>query len=186
MSGHSKWANIQHRKGAQDIKKGKIFGQISRQIRSAVREGHSGDPNFNPTLRTVLEKARQANMPKENVQRAIDRGLGKGAGGNVQEAVYEGYGPGGVAILATGITDNPNRTGTDVRTAFSRNGGSLSGPGSAMYLFKRDHEGGYECVAPMNLEDSAVIEQLEELVDALHELEDIEEVFTSAVWPTEE
>jgi YebC/PmpR family DNA-binding regulatory protein len=186
MAGHSKWANIKHRKGAQDIKKGKVFGQLSRLIRSTVREGGTGDPNFNPNLRLALDKARQANMPKENVERAIDRGLGKGASGNMNDVVYEGYGPNGVAILATAITDNPNRTGTEVRTAFSRHGGNLAGPGSAMFMFSRGTEGDYTCTMPMTIEDEAMQEQVQELIDALLELDDVEEVFCSAVWEGQE
>jgi YebC/PmpR family DNA-binding regulatory protein len=186
MAGHSKWANIKNRKGAQDEKKGKIFGQLSRHIRSAVREHNSGDANANPALRLALDKARQANMPMVNVQRAIDRGLGKGAGGQLQEVTYEGYGPGGVGLLVIAVTDNLNRTSTDVRTAFSRGGGSLSGPGSVMYMFERGAEGEYVCKMPIAVEDETVQGQLEELIDSLREKEDVEEVFCAGVWEGQE
>jgi YebC/PmpR family DNA-binding regulatory protein len=129
MSGHSKWNNIKNKKAATDAKKGKVFGYIGRQIRVAVKEGGSGDPNTNPSLRMALEKAREANMPRANVDRAIERGLGKSKGGNViEEVVYEGYGAGGVGFLVSSVTDNRNRTGAEVRGLFERYGGSLGGP----------------------------------------------------------
>lgn len=179
MSGHSKWSNIQQRKGAVDAKRAKNFGIISKLIRIAVKQGSSGDPKFNPGLRVVLEKARSANMPHVNIERAIQRGLGKSASGaSIQEIVYEGFGPGGVAILAVGITDNPNRTAAEVKFAFSRNGGSLGGPGSAMYMFKRDTDGGYTCTMPLEI-DEATAGSLMELIDAFRALDDIEEVYVA-------
>src|SRR5260221_2417488 len=135
MSGHSKWNNIKNKKGAADIQKGKLFSQLSKQIRVTVREGKSGDPRFNPSLRLVLDKARAANMPKENIERAIDRGLGKGKGGDIREVVYEGYAPGGAGLLVVAHTDNNQRTAGEIRFLFSKAGGSLAGPGAAMYLF---------------------------------------------------
>lgn len=177
MAGHSKWNNIKNRKGAQDTKRAKVFGQVSKLIRIAVKEGGSGDPKFNPGLRVVLDKARAANMPTANIDRAIQRGLGKSASGaSIQEIVYEGFGPGGVAVLAVGLTDNPNRTASEVKYAFSRNNGSLGGPGSAMYMFKRDNDGGYVCTMPLEVDDSNTGSLLN-LVDALRELDDIEDVY---------
>jgi len=184
MSGHSKWNNIKNRKGAQDKKKGKIFGQLARQIRTAVKEGKSGDPAQNPTLRTILEKTREANMPKENIQRAIDKGLGKGAAGLVQEIVYEGFGPGGVGILVTAVTDNVNRMSAELKTAFSRSGGSMGAPGSVMYMFNRSVSGeeGYICTMPIPVDDENIQQQLQGLIDVLLEIEDTEEVFCAGVW----
>ncbi|GIK83515.1 MAG: putative transcriptional regulatory protein [Patescibacteria group bacterium] len=180
MAGHSKWHNIQQRKGVVDAKRAKVFGQISKLIRIAVKQGGSGDPKFNAGLRVVLDKARAANMPMVNIDRAIQRGLGKTAsGGSIQEIVYEGFGPGGVAILAVGLTDNPNRTAGEVKFAFSRNGGSLGGPGSAMYMFKRDPEGGYVCTMPLEV-DEETAGQVLDLADALRELDDIEDVYLAA------
>ena len=180
MAGHSKWNNIKNRKGAQDQQRAKIFGNISKLIRIAVREGASGDPKFNPGLRVILEKARAANMPSGNIDRAIQRGLGKSAtGATIQEIVYEGFGPGGVAILAVGLTDNPNRTASEVKFAFSRNGGSLGSPGSAMYMFKRDAQGGYTCTMPLDI-DEKTAESVLELADSLRALDDIEDVYLAA------
>ena len=188
MSGHSKWNNIKNRKGAQDEKKGKVFGQLARQIRAAVREGKSGDPAQNPTLRTILEKTKEANMPKENIKRAINKGLGKGAAGLVQEIVYEGFGPGGVGMLTTVATDNVNRMSSELKNAFSKAGGSMGAPGSAMYMFNRSSGGeeGYICVMPIPIEDESTQRQLQELMDALLEIEDVEEVFCAGVWGSKE
>lgn len=179
MSGHSKWNNIKNRKGTQDKKKSREFFLVSKMIRSAVQRSHDGNPETNPGLRLALEKARAVNMPKENVQRAINRALGKGEGGQaIQEVMYEGYGPGGVAIYAVAVTDNVQRTAGNIRFIFSRNGGSLGGPGSAAFLFTRGDEG---FVPTMTLPlDAAARQELNALVEALEEDEDIEEVYTNA------
>lgn len=178
MAGHSKWNNIKNRKGAVDAKRGKVFSQISKLIRIAVREGNSDDPKFNPALRTVLDKARAANMPKTNIQKAIERGLGKtSSGATIQEITYEGFGAGGVAIIVVAMTDNPNRTAAEVKFAFSRNGGSLGGPGSAMYMFKRNNEGGYDCTMPMEVSDKQTLSSLKNLVEKLRESEDVEDIY---------
>jgi YebC/PmpR family DNA-binding regulatory protein len=154
MAGHSKWNNIKNRKSAVDNQRARIFNQLAKQIRISVKEGKSGDPKFNPSLRMLLDKARAANMPKEKVQKAIDVGLGKSATGVIQEIVYEGFGPGGIGILAVAHTDNPNRTSSEIKFIFSRNGGALGGPGSAMYLFKREGED-YQVVMPIPADDQA-------------------------------
>lgn len=177
MSGHSKWSNIQQRKGAVDAKRAKVFCDLSKLIRIAVKQGGSGDPKFNPGLRVVLDKARSANMPNVNVDRAIQRGLGKSASGaSIQEIIYEGFGPGGVAMLAVAHSDNPNRTAAEVKFAFSRNDGSLGSPGCAMYMFKRDSDGGYVCTMPMEI-DEPTYHSLMHLVDAVQAIEDIEDVY---------
>jgi len=178
MSGHSKWNNIKNKKGVTDAKRGKVFSNISKLIRIAVKEGKSGDPKFNPSLRAALDKARAANMPKTNISRAIERGLGKTASGAViQEIVYEGFGAGGVAVIVVAMTDNANRTAAEVKFAFSRNSGSLGSPGSAMYMFKRDNDGGYECTMPMNVDDKQVINNLKTMVEKLRESEDVEDIY---------
>jgi len=178
MAGHSKWNNIKNRKGAQDTKRAKVFGDIAKLIRIAVKEGGSGDPKFNPGLRLLLDKARSANMPSANIDRAIQRGLGKSdSGASIQEIVYEGFGPGGVALLAVALTDNPNRTASEVKFAFSRNNGSLGGPGSAMYMFKRDNDG-YVCTMLLDIDDSTRGSLLN-LVDALREIDDVEDVYAA-------
>jgi transcriptional/translational regulatory protein YebC/TACO1 len=177
MAGHSKWNNIKKRKGAQDKSRAKVFSNISKLIKISVKEGGSGDPKFNPGLRVMLDKARAANMPKGNIDRAIERGLGKSANGaTIQEIIYEGFGPGGVAILASSMTDNPNRTAAEVKFAFNKGGGSLGGPGSAMYMFKRDNEGGYVCTMPLDVDENTSGSLLT-LVDSLRELEDVEDVY---------
>lgn len=136
MAGHSKWANIQHRKGAQDARRGKIFTKLIREITVASRlEG--GDPASSPRLRTAIDKALAANMPKDKVERAIKRGTGDIEGITYEEVRYEGYGPHGVAIMVDCMTDNRNRTVAEVRHAFSKGGGSLSTEGSVAYLFSK-------------------------------------------------
>jgi len=137
MSGHSKWSSIKHKKGAADAKRGKLFSKLARAIIVAARDG-GGDPEHNPTLATAIQKARDASMPKENIQRAIDRGTGAGADGAAIESIlYEGYGPGGVAILVEALTDNRNRASAEIRHAFSSHNGSLGEPGSVAWIFEK-------------------------------------------------
>ncbi|HLT91944.1 MAG TPA: YebC/PmpR family DNA-binding transcriptional regulator [Woeseiaceae bacterium] len=134
MAGHSKWANIQHRKGAQDKKRGKLFTKLIREITVAARMG-GGDVSANPRLRLAVEKAKAQSMPKDNIDRAIRRGTGEGDSADYQEIRYEGYGPGGAAVIVDCMTDNRNRTAADVRHAFSKFGGNLGADGSVSYLF---------------------------------------------------
>ena len=134
MAGHSKWANIQHRKGAQDKKRGKLFTKLIREITVAARIG-GGDLNANPRLRLAVDKAKGQSMPKDNIDRAIKRGSGDLDGVDYQEIRYEGYGPGGAAVMVDCMTDNRNRTVADVRHAFSKFGGNLGADGSVAYLF---------------------------------------------------
>ncbi|KAF1304175.1 YebC/PmpR family DNA-binding transcriptional regulator [Enterococcus saccharolyticus] len=136
MAGHSKWKNIQGRKNAQDAKRGKIFQKLSREIYIAAKNG-GADSASNPSLRLALDKAKAANMPNDNVERAIKKATSSTDGANYDEVTYEGYGPGGVAILVEALTDNRNRTNTNIRVAFSRNGGSLGETGSVSYMFDR-------------------------------------------------
>jgi YebC/PmpR family DNA-binding regulatory protein len=136
MAGHSKWAQIKHKKAATDAKRGKQFTKLARAITVAAREG-GGDPDGNPALATAVQKARDYSMPKDNIQRAIDRGTGAGGTeGEIERAVYEGYGPGGAAIMVEALTDNRNRTGAEVRHAFDKHGGSLGEPGSVSWIFE--------------------------------------------------
>lgn len=139
MAGHSKWANIKHRKAKQDAAKGKIFTKIIREIVSAAKSGDP-DPANNPRLRAVLEKANGANMTKDVIKRAIERGAGGGDNDNMEEITYEGYGIGGVAVIVETMTDNVNRTVGEVRHAFSKNGGNLGTSGSVAYLFSKRGE----------------------------------------------
>ena len=137
MSGHSKWAQIKHRKAATDARRGQMFTKLARAITVAAREG-GGDPDANFTLAAAVQKARDYSMPKENIQRAIDRGSGAGGGEDaIERVVYEGYGPGGAAILVEALTDNRNRTSADMRHVFDKHGGSLGEPGSVAWGFEK-------------------------------------------------
>src|SRR6201990_3171113 len=137
MAGHSKWAGIKHKKAIVDARRGKLFTKLARAITVAAKEG-GGDLDGNPALGLAVQKAKDASMPKDNIERAIAKGTGEGADTESFEAVmYEGYGPGGVAMLVEALTDNRNRTGADVRHAFSKHGGSLGEPGSVAYLFDK-------------------------------------------------
>jgi YebC/PmpR family DNA-binding regulatory protein len=136
MSGHSKWATIKHKKGAADKARGALFNKLTRQIEVAARAG-GGDPDANPTLRTAMQKAKAAQMTNDSIDRAIKRGTGEGDTGTYEAITYEGYAPGGVALLIDVLTDNRNRTGADIRGVFSRFGGSLAEPGSVSWQFAR-------------------------------------------------
>jgi YebC/PmpR family DNA-binding regulatory protein len=139
MSGHSKWSSIKHKKGAADAKRGKVFTKIIREISVAARSG-GGDPDKNPRLRKAIQDAKNANMPADNVKRAVQKGTGQLEGAQYEEVIYEGYGPGGVAIYITGLSDNKNRTVSEIRHIFSKNGGQIGTQGCVAFRFKR---GGY-------------------------------------------
>ena len=136
MSGHSKWATIKHKKGAQDAARGKLFAKLIRQVEVAAREG-GGDPALNPTLRTMFQKARDSSVPMDTIDRAIKRGTGDLEGVRYESVSYEGYAPSGVAIIIETLTDNRNRTGSDIRAIFSKNGGSMAEPGAVAWQFER-------------------------------------------------
>lgn len=136
MSGHSKWSTIKHKKSKTDAQRGKLFTKIIREITTAARIG-GGDPAGNPRLRLAIEKAKDANMPSDNIERAIAKGTGGGEGANLEEVVYEGYGPGGVAIIAEALTDNRNRTTSEVRHLFTKGGGNLGESGCVAWMFKK-------------------------------------------------
>lgn len=136
MAGHSKWANIQHRKNRQDAKRGKLFTKLIREITVAARLG-GGDPDANPRLRAAIDSAKSQSMPKDTIERAIKRGAGGEDGDNVEEVRYEGYGPGGVAVMVDCMTDNKNRTVAEVRHTFTKFGGNLGTDGSVSYLFSK-------------------------------------------------
>jgi YebC/PmpR family DNA-binding regulatory protein len=136
MSGHSKWSTIKHKKAAKDEKRGKLFAKLARGIEVAARDG-GGDPEMNAALALAVQKAKDASMPNDNIERAVKRGTGEVEGAQYDEIWYEGYAPGGVALYVQILTDNRNRAASDVRTAFTRNGGSLGEPGSVAYLFEQ-------------------------------------------------
>jgi YebC/PmpR family DNA-binding regulatory protein len=136
MAGHSKWANIQHRKGKQDAKRGKLFSRLIREVTIAAQMG-GGDPDANPRLRTAIDSAKSQSLPKDTIEKAVNRGSGNVEGDNVEEIRYEGYGPGGVAVIVDTMTDNKNRTVAEVRHAFSKYNGNLGTDGSVAYLFSK-------------------------------------------------
>jgi len=136
MSGHSKWATIKHKKGAADKKRGKLFAKLIKQVEVAARQG-GGDPDANPTLRTMFQKARDASVPLDTIERAVKRGTGELEGVDYESITYEGYAPHGVALYVETLTDNRNRTGSEVRSLLSKNGGSLAEPGSVAWQFER-------------------------------------------------
>lgn len=176
MAGHSKWNNIKGRKNAQDAKRGKIFQKLSREIYVAARAG--GDPEMNPALRLAMDKARSANMPNDNVQRAIKRATESGAGDQFHEVTYEGYGPNGTGVLVYGLTDNNNRTSTNVRTAFSKNGGTMAEPGSVSFQFTRK---GYIAIERKGLEvdeDTMLMQALEAGADDMETQDEVFEIYT--------
>ncbi len=154
MSGHSKWSTIKRKKGALDAKRGKIFTKIIRELSTAASIG-GGDPDANPRLRLVIDKAKGANMPKDNINRAIDKGVGGGDSAAYEENVYEGYGPGGVAVLIETLTDNKNRTVGEVRHVLSKRGGNLGASGCVAYLFEKK---GVLCFDPEGLDSDALME----------------------------
>src|SRR5215510_2916874 len=135
MSGHSKWATIKHKKGAADKARGKLFAKLIRQVEVAAREG-GGEPESNPTLRTMFQKARDASVPLDTIERAIKRGTGELEGVTYESVTYEGYAPNGVAVLVEVLTDNRNRTGSDIRSALKKHGGSIAEPGAVAWQFE--------------------------------------------------
>jgi len=136
MSGHSKWSTIKHKKAAKDAKRGKIFTKLIKEITVAARQG-GGDPDANPALRTAIQGAKSANMPADNIERAIKKGTGEMEGINYEEVMYEGYGPQGVGVYVHCLTDNKNRTAAEIRSLFNKNGGSMAGAGSVAWLFEK-------------------------------------------------
>lgn len=178
MAGHSKWKNIQGRKNAQDAKRGKIFQKLSREIYMAAKSG-GGDPAMNPALRLVIDKAKAANMPNDNIDRAIKKADSSNSNEHYDEIVYEGYGPGGSAILVYALTDNRNRTGTNVRTVFTRNGGSLGETGSVSYMFDRK---GYLVIERngLSVDEDTLLEQVLDVGgDDLETSEEVFEIYTA-------
>ena len=177
MSGHSKWSTIKRKKGAADAKRGKIFTKLIREISTATRIA-GGDLDSNPRLRLVVDKAKAANMPKDNIERAIQKGLGNVEGAGYEEGLYEGYGPGGVAILLETLSDNKNRTVGEVRHTLTKHGGSLGSSGSVAYLFQKK---GVVTFASDQLDVDALMElALESGAEDVVESEDSVDVLSSA------
>jgi len=176
MSGHSKWHSIKHKKGALDAKRGKLFTKIIREMSIAARIG-GGDPNSNPRLRTAVDKAKSVNMPADNIKRAIQKGTGELEGASYEEITLEGYGPGGVALLVEGTTDNRNRTVSEIRHVFTKHGGNLGTAGSVSYLFKPR---GYIAIAREKVAEDRLMElAIEAGADDIQSAGETWEVYTS-------
>ncbi len=173
MAGHSKWHNIKRKKEATDAKKGQQFTKVSRLITVAARNG-GGDPDSNPSLRLAIEKAKSVNMPKDNIERAIQKGTGGSDGAGYDEIVYEGYGPEGVAFMVFALTDNRNRTVAEIKNIFDKHGGTLGNPGSASYIFDAKTK---EPLFSVPVSDKSVIDTLESLTESLEENEDVQDVY---------
>ncbi len=155
MSGHSKWSSIKHKKGAADAKRGKVFTKLIKEITVAARMGGSGDPAANPRLRTAILAAKAENMPKDNIERAIKKGTGELEGANYEESNYEGYGPGGAAVLVESLTDNKNRAVADIRHIFAKCGGNMGENGCVSWMFDKK---GYFCVDKGNVDEDKLME----------------------------
>lgn len=175
MSGHNKWSKIKHKKAASDAQKSKIFSKHSALIAMESRKA-KGDVN-SPGLFAAIERAKKDSMPKENIERAVEKGAGTG-GTALEEALYEGYGPGGVAMLISVVTDNTNRTAAQVRHTFSKFGLEMGTPGSAAWAFRKTATG-YEPTMPMELDDASG-EKLAEFIEALEENDDVTDIYTAA------
>lgn len=178
MAGHSKWHNIQRRKGAQDAKRGKIFMRHAKFIYTAAKQG-GGDPDMNPTLRTAIEKAKADNMPNDNIERAIKKATGTLDGASYEEVTYEGYGPGGVAVIVHVLTDNRNRTASEVRHAFSKHDGNLGETGCVSFLFDRK---GYIVIVDKEGiidEDELTLEAIEGGAEDIEVNDQVYEIYTT-------
>lgn len=175
MAGHSKWAKLKHVKGKTDAQKAKTFSKLVRFISVEMKKA-KGDRNASG-VRQAIEKAKAANMPADNIERALARASGEGA--ELEAVVYEAYGPGGVALIIEGYTDNRNRTAQEIKHLLLQHGGALANPGAAMWAFSKNAEGKLEAVSPIELQDEDA-QKLADLTDALEEHDDINEVYTNA------
>jgi YebC/PmpR family DNA-binding regulatory protein len=176
MSGHSKWSTIKHKKAAEDAKRGKLFTRLGREIAVAARAG-GGDPDTNFTLRLAVDRAKAANMPKDNIERAVKRGTGELKGDELTEVTYEAYAPNGVALLVEVVTDNRNRTVADLRRTFTRQGGNMAEAGAVAWQFERK---GYIAIAPNQVDEEALFEiAVEAGADDVVFSEDLIEVYVS-------
>jgi YebC/PmpR family DNA-binding regulatory protein len=175
MAGHSKWAKLKHTKGKTDTQKAKLFSKLVRFITIEVKKT-KGDTTA-PGVRAAVEKARAANMPSDNIERALSKASGEGA--ELEQVIYEAYGPGGCALIVEGYTDSRNRTSQELKRLFSLNGGSLANPGAALWAFSKTAEGTLEALSPIELSDEDS-QKLATLVEALEEHDDVNEIYTNA------
>lgn len=177
MSGHSKWSNIKHRKESVDKKKGKVFSKIARLLAVAARE-KGGDPETNPKLRLVIEKAREVNMSKDNIERAVKKGAGQIAGEQIEEVTYEAYGPAGIALIIETITDNKNRTVSELKHVLSKFDGKIAEVGSVKYLFDKQGDG-WVAKYPLEISDQKTRDRLENLFETLDDQDDVQEIYSN-------
>jgi YebC/PmpR family DNA-binding regulatory protein len=178
MSGHSKWHSIRRTKGVLDQRRGQLFTKLARDITMATREGGSGDPDANFRLRLAVDKARASNMPSDNIQRAIDRGLGKGGEAAIEEIYYEGYAPGGIALLIETATDNRNRTNSEVRATLTKAGGNPGEPGSVGWMFEQQGLITLDLAAKKLDPDEVMLQAIDAGADDVEVGEDVIEVYT--------
>lgn len=176
MSGHSHWASIKHKKQLTDAKKGKIFSKIAKLITIAARGG--GDPEMNPSLRLAIEKAKQVNMPSDNIQRAIKKGTGEDKSEQLEELTYEAYGPNGTPLLIEVITDNKNRTLSEIKHILNTHNGKMAEAGSVKYMFDKKGDG-WIAKYPLNIGDENIKNQLIKLFEALDEQDDVKEIYSN-------
>lgn len=176
MAGHSHWSQIKRQKAITDAKKSKFFSKAIKIIAVAARDG--SDPSFNPKLKTALEKAKEVNLSKDNIEKAINKGSGKQDSAALEEVLYEAYGPGGVALILAGVTDNKNRASQEIKHILQENGAKMTPPGSVSFLFEKI-EGGFRPKNPITGVSSEDKERLIKLFDALNEHEDIQEIYSN-------
>ncbi len=175
MAGHSKWAKLKHSKGKTDAQRSKLFSKLVRYITIEVKKAR-GDKTA-PGVRVAIEKAKAANMPADNIERALSKGAGEGK--ELEEVVYEAYGPGGCALIIEGYTDSRNRTSQELKHLLSQHGGSIANPGAAMWAFQKNAEGKLEPLSPIELSDEDA-QKMADLSDALEDHDDVNEVYTNA------
>ena len=178
MSGHSHWSSIKHKKAITDARRGKIFSKASKMISIAAKE-KGGDPNTNSKLRLAIEKAKEVNMPSDNIKRAIKKGTGELAGEQIEEFTYEAYGPSGVAIIIVGITDNKNRTLSEIKHILSQHESKMASAGSVLYQFEKNQDG-WQAKYPMPISDNKLKTQLKNLFETLDEQDDVNDIYSNA------
>ena len=176
MSGHSKWSKIKHQKAVTDVRKGKIFSKMAKMIAITARKG--GDPDMNPSLRLAIEKARQVNMPNDNIQRAIKKGTGEDKSTQLEEIVYEAYGPNGTPLIIEVITDNKNRTLAEIKHILNNHNGKLAEVGSVKYMFEKQGDE-WKPKYSIDITDEGLKNQLEKLFEILDENEDVKEIYSN-------
>ena len=178
MSGHSHWHSIRHKKAITDSRRGKLFSMLSRAITIAAKN-KGGDPESNPALRTAIEKAKQANMPNDNIEKAIKKGTGEIEGAQMEEFTYEAYGPSGVAIIIEGITDNKNRALSEIKHILSQHNSKMAAAGSVVYQFDKTNDG-WDPKYPFSVADDKTKEQIIKLFEALDEQDDVADIYSNA------